>query len=157
MATNKTEEKSKDGLALVVGGIFILSLVFATYNYFNKGDELSDIEKISNETVFEDENSSENSMEGDLNGDGISTSEGLVYEFDQESSIEWVANNYSEGEIQGASYTVVSGDTLWEIAEAAYGNGAEWTKILNANSNNIGFLANGAQALIVPGQVLILP
>ena len=157
MATNKTEEKSKDGLALVVGGIFILSLVFATYNYFNKGNELSDIEEISNETVFEDENSSENSMEGDLNGDGISTSEGLVYEFDQESSIEWVANNYSEGEIQGASYTVVSGDTLWEIAEAAYGNGAEWTKILNANSNNIGFLANGAQALIVPGQVLVLP
>ena len=53
--------------------------------------------------------------------------------------------------------TVKAGDTLWEIAEGVYGNGADWTKILEANKGSIGFLANGQQALIMTGQVLTLP
>lgn len=35
------------------------------------------------------------------------------------------------------SYTIKSGDTLWAIAKKAYGNGAEWTKIYNANKSVI--------------------
>lgn len=35
------------------------------------------------------------------------------------------------------THTVVSGDTLWRIAEKYYGNGAEWPRILEANSEVI--------------------
>ena len=71
--------------------------------------------------------------------------------------IGWVANDYKEGDIKGKTYTVVEGDTLWEIAEAVYGNGFEWERILSANSDSISYLPNGSQALIVPDQVLQLP
>ena len=67
------------------------------------------------------------------------------------------ATDYEEGDISGSSYVVQAGDTLWEIAEARYGNGAEWTKILAANSADIGYLPNGSQALIMVGQTLVLP
>lgn len=69
---------------------------------------------------------------------------------------QWVANDYEFGDINSGSYTVVSGDTLWEIAEAVYGNGADWHKIMDANSDDIGYLANG-NPLIIPGQVLNIP
>ena len=42
MADNKSHVKqtpSKDGIALVVGALFILSLVFAAYNYFNRNND----------------------------------------------------------------------------------------------------------------------
>ncbi len=38
-----------------------------------------------------------------------------------------------EASIVGEKYTVVHGDSLWTIAERAYGDGNEWTKISNAN------------------------
>ncbi|KXK07661.1 MAG: LysM peptidoglycan-binding domain-containing protein [Candidatus Dojkabacteria bacterium] len=69
----------------------------------------------------------------------------------------WFATDYLEGDINPGIYEVSTGDTLWEIAEAAYGDGALWTLILDANSADIGFLANGSQALIVPGQLLNIP
>lgn len=69
----------------------------------------------------------------------------------------WYATDYEEGDINPGNYTVQQGDTLWEIAEAAYGDGALWTTILDANSSDVGFLANGSQALISPGQVLSIP
>jgi nucleoid-associated protein YgaU len=69
----------------------------------------------------------------------------------------FVLNDLSPNSISGESYTVNRGDTLWEIAEARYGSGFEWKKILEANKDAIGFLPNGSQALITPGQTLILP
>jgi LysM repeat protein len=69
----------------------------------------------------------------------------------------WTATNYEFGDITTGEYTVKLGDTLWEIAEAAYGTGYKWTLILEVNKANIGFLPNGSQALIWPGQKLILP
>ena len=36
------KKEGKDGLSLIIGGIFILTLVFATYNYFNKGRDVKD-------------------------------------------------------------------------------------------------------------------
>jgi len=69
----------------------------------------------------------------------------------------WQATDYEKGDIGVGSYEVKLGDTLWEIAEAVYGDGFQWNKILNLNKEKIGFLPNGSQALIFPGQVLIIP
>lgn len=162
MAETQTKKDSpKDGLALIVGGLFILALVFATYNYFNKAPKTSDVQKIQEESVFQDKNA-----EGDLNGAGAktggtqvaggSTALGTGGPITPTTPL-WEANNYNKGDIKGTSYTVKSGDTLWEIAEAVYGNGAEWTKLLGANKASVDYLPNGSQALIRPGQVLVLP
>lgn len=50
------------------------------------------------------------------------------------------------------TYTVVSGDTLWAIAQSYYGDGSLWPRIYDANKN---IVAN--PNLIFPGQVLIIP
>jgi nucleoid-associated protein YgaU len=146
-----TTKNPRDGLALVVGGLFILALVFATYNYFNKRQP--NIENKGAGTV------SQNGT-GSINGEGA-TDQKSVQALGTGGPIatgqKWVATDYHKGDIKGPTYQVKSGDTLWEIAEAVYGSGAQWHQILAANSSSIGFLPNGSQALIVPGQVLILP
>ena len=68
----------------------------------------------------------------------------------------WEATNYSEGDIVSSTYTVQKGDTLWEISEAYLGSGFHWRTILEKNSDQIGFLSNGSQARIEPGQILHL-
>ena len=50
------------------------------------------------------------------------------------------------------TYTVVSGDTLWHIAERMYGNGSHYMKIFEANA---GVLKDPDQ--IFPGQQLVIP
>jgi nucleoid-associated protein YgaU len=52
-----------------------------------------------------------------------------------------------------ATYTVVTGDSLWKIANAFYGNPLQWRKIYAANVATIGPDPN----LILPGQVLTIP
>ncbi len=159
--TKKNVSGSKDGLALIIGGLFILALVFAAYNYFNKATNSNQQQQAEEQANLLDKLRDEEKKaeeKGDLNGDGAkSEASGTVSNNTGSATSTWVANDYKSGDIKAGSYTVKSGDTLWEIAEAAYGNGAEWTKILEANESTIGFLPNGSQALIVPGQVLVLP
>jgi len=50
------------------------------------------------------------------------------------------------------TYTVKKGDCLWNIAKKYYGNGAQYTKIYNANKSKI-----KNKNLIYPGQVLTIP
>lgn len=52
--------------------------------------------------------------------------------------------------ISGATYEVVKGDSLWEIAVRAYGDGYRWSEIAREND-----LTN--PNLIHPGNILILP
>lgn len=51
------------------------------------------------------------------------------------------------------SYTVVSGDCLWNIAKKFYGDGSKYTVIYNANKDIVGSNPN----LIYPGQKLTIP
>lgn len=55
--------------------------------------------------------------------------------------------------VQPKTYTVKSGDCLWNIAKKFYGSGAQYTKIYNSNRGVIG----GNPNLIYPGQVLTIP
>lgn len=50
------------------------------------------------------------------------------------------------------TYTVVSGDTLWAIAQSYYGDGSLWPRIYDANKNIV-----SNPNLIFPGQVLVIP
>lgn len=58
-----------------------------------------------------------------------------------------------DNSVKPKTYTVKSGDCLWNIAKKYYGNGAQYTKIYNANKGVIG----GNPNLIYPGQVLTIP
>lgn len=44
-----------------------------------------------------------------------------------------VGSSVQTNKISGNSYTVVKGDTLWDISVRAYGDGYAWTKISQAN------------------------
>jgi len=160
------DEELKSRLAAVGAGILVIIAGFLVYNYFsNVGDSdnvlregaqtdqmASDEEDTGNEAVMgedlqdaTDEGTTQESTDGE---DGTGGPEASYY---------WTATDYKEGDISGEQYTVKEGDTLWEIAEARYGSGFEWTKIRDANSDQIGMLPNGTQALINPGQTLTLP
>ena len=157
MADNK-QENPRDGLALIVGGLFILALVFAAYNYFNKeGGSTGVTEEATNTSVIERIKEAISPESNDLNGNGAKDS--IYNAAEPETTVfgEWVANDYEEGDISSGTYTVRDGDTLWEIAEAVYGDGFQWTKILDANSSSVGYLPNGEQALITTGQVIAIP
>lgn len=52
----------------------------------------------------------------------------------------------------GRTYTVKSGDSLWKIAEQAYGNGSKYPKIFEANRDIL-----DDPDKIFPGQVLKIP
>ena len=63
----------------------------------------------------------------------------------------WVATDYVKGDITTGEYIVKQGDTLWEIAEAVYGDGYQWTKILERNKLSIRKLPNNFfRALLQP-------
>ena len=188
------DKKQNDSLALIVGGLFILALLFTTYNYFNKGRETQEsvekriqelqtqaeqqegLEELDNSkddeanTLSESQEVNQENNESEITENAANdTREELsetetqeIAEYSENVQIltteetQWIANDYNKGDIQGDTYTVVEGDTLFEIAEAVYGDGSMWVNILYANSSDIGYLSNGTQALIVPGQVLNL-
>ncbi len=160
MATDPNQTK-KDIQAFIVGGLFILALLFATYNYFNRNNNTG-IDNNQNETNGETISSNtERGEEQETEGEQTEETETVMEEAqpsqEPAEATEWSATNYEQGQISTGEYSVKSGDTLWEIAEAAYGSGAEWTKILEANAANIGYLPSGQQALIYAGQTLIIP
>ena len=185
---SKSNTNANDGLALIIGGLFVLALVFATYSYFNRNtdfneevldsnsERISDAGTTTGDSAVEDDTTkslgdrirelfnSQRETTGDINGDAMAASDdeelgtGGPMDGSPDAMMSyWTATDYNQGDISSGDYQVQSGDTLWEIAEAVYGNGAEWTRILNANAQSIGYLPNGQQALIYAGQTLVLP
>ena len=154
------DEELKSRLAAVGAGILVIIAGFLVYNYFSKVGEGDNVlqEGAQTEQMAEgkESNGEEEVMGEDLQD---ATDEGTTQEGTggPEPSYYWTATDYQEGDISGEQYTVKEGDTLWEIAEARYGSGFEWTQIRDANSGQIGMLPNGTQALITPGQTLTLP
>lgn len=63
----------------------------------------------------------------------------------------------------GSTYTVVKGDTLWDISGAAYGNPREWKRIYDANKSKLRNpkIYSTAEYMYVvyifPGEVLFIP
>ncbi|MFW6143488.1 MAG: LysM peptidoglycan-binding domain-containing protein, partial [Patescibacteria group bacterium] len=107
----------------------------------------------------EEEEEEEGQIEG-TEGETVTELEELGEEVATEedtAKATWQPTDYKPGDIEEDEYTVKNGDTLWEIAEARYGSGFEWTKIRDANSEQIGYLPDGSQALIEVGQTLVLP
>jgi len=58
----------------------------------------------------------------------------------------------SSSEPEASFHTVVKGDTLWKVAEKAYGNGAKYQQIFEANKPML-----SDPDKIYPGQVLRIP
>ncbi len=78
----------------------------------------------------------------------IATSQPTVTTNDEQNSSTKQTQNANA--ITGSTYTVVHGDTLWNIAVRAYGDGYKWTNIASANN-----LVN--PGLIHSGNVLTIP
>lgn len=62
-----------------------------------------------------------------------------------------IKNSLTAENVTAVAYTIVSGDTLWKIADRFYGNGSLWTKIFADNADII----KDANKIYV-GQVILL-
>lgn len=156
--------------ASIVALLLIAFSGYLVYSYFTKvGAEdggvidLSQISDNSSDVQITDDEIGTEEVQGNGNetaqADETGTTEsGQVASTTQEECAKnWTATDYNQGDITENEYEVKCGDTLWEIAEAKYGDGTQWTKIRDANADKIGTLPNGSLALIEVGTVLALP
>jgi len=167
-------------LIAIIAGILVMIAGFTIYQYFNQvgniGNEASSTANVSKTPLQLDPKTSNKPLfAGDFEGiiPGKSLEDIKIDSKSQKSdpgeiiasapdiinnttptSSSWHANNYNYEDIQKGKYIVKFGDTLWEIAEGVYGNGAEWIQI--AQSNDIAYFSNG-RPLIHSGQILNIP
>jgi len=157
--TPKQEETTRSALSAIAAGILVIIAGFLVYNYFSKSGEesMQALNKAEEQAEEVPSEGAEQAAHEEKPTNESSTQEEVKGEAATQAGSLWVANDISANSIEGSQYIVKSGDTLWEISEGRYGSGFDWAKIRDANQDSIGFLANGSQALIVPGQVLSLP
>ncbi len=159
----------RNTLAAIGAGVLVVVAGFLVYNYFSRVGRKAEPEISQEAAVFEEEGinipepgettqePSPTTQEETPTGEETTTPSEEVA---QEAGVvagTWTARDLAPNSIGNGSYTVQAGDTLWEIAEARYGSGFDWGKILEANKDIVGFLPNGSQALIEVGQTLVLP
>lgn len=158
---------------MIMGGIVIVIVAIFTINYFNdkKGQMLP---AISTDSIIGKEytvvkgdtlwNIAESSYGSGYNWVDVKKANNLKtdkIEVGQKLTIPEVAtrkptvtqtttSKTNAQTIEGTSYTVVKGDTLWKISVRTYGDGYKWTEIAKLNK-----LVN--PNLIHSGNVLQLP
>ena len=162
-------EPQRNTLAAIAAGVLVVIAGFLVYNYFSRVGRDAEPEVTEEAAIFEEGEINipePGEIAGELNEEGLVVREETEAGEEEKGSSEataptvagvWTARDLTPNSVSEDSYTVQSGDTLWEIAEARYGTGFDWGKILEANKDSVGFLPNGSQALIEVGQTLVLP
>lgn len=157
------ETQPRAGILMV--GVLLILAGFWAYSNFSKTNKELPGEPVTVQTNREQLGSISGGAvgpQGVYNADG-SVAGATTQEAGKKETISdkvnpgWVARQIEKNTIKDSTYKVQKGDTLWQIAQGKYGSGFEWTKILEANKDKVGFLPNGTHALIEVGQVLSLP
>jgi len=147
-----------DKILMFLALVFVAIFSYWTFNQIKFYQNQNKDTGKSFENLPDTSSSSTQNLDGDITSpDNNNQSSPTISNNKPVDTSTWVATDYKQGDISKGNYTVKSGDTLWEIAEAVYGDGTQWVNILNANSSSVDYLPNGQQALIFPGQVLVIP
>ena len=170
------EKNIANAIAILAAFFFVLGVGYFAYKYFinsNFGFKKNEANQITKEAAFtiRDGNSEQETYPDIMNEQENNPyiQKELESAMNSQARLEnttnstdgkylvWTAIDYKQGDIGKGKHVVQEGDTLWEIAEAVYGDGSMWTNILAANADSVGFLANGQQALIYTGQTITIP
>lgn len=152
----------KSKLPLILGIVGLVLIVFLIFKTVTLSSQLEEAQQKVTETQdlnekYEQVQLEKMQLQEELdalkNPDGTKTEE--TTEGDSESASTTTGDSGSSSSSSTSSsgtteYTVQDGDTPWTMAQKFYGNGAEYTKILEANG-----LTEGAN--IQPGDVLKIP
>lgn len=165
---------NEENISMVLGAVVLIIVGILIANYFkdkNSDNAISDSTQtsgVSEHTVIQGETlwsiaedsygSGYNWMDiktaNELESDNIEVGQKLIIPEDIEpkeptTTISEVSTETTDSIID-ETYTVVKGDTLWDIAVRAYGDGYKWVEIAETNE-----LAN--PNIIHAGNVLVLP
>ena len=66
-----------------------------------------------------------------------------------------ISQDYTVDPEIGRVYIVKEGETLWDIAEKAYGSGYDWSQIAEANDITLGGSISAGQELFIPSDATI--
>lgn len=69
---------------------------------------------------------------------------------EEDTNVEEIAEQTRDTMIEGETYTVVQGDTLWHIAERAYGDAYRWVDIAEANDLANPNLIHAGNSFVIP-------
>ena len=154
----------KSKLPLILGIVGLVLIVFLIFKTVTLSSQLEEAQQKVTETQdlnekYEQVQLEKMQLQEELdalkNPDGTKTEE--TTDGDSESSSTTTGDSESSSSSSSSTssagmkdYTVQQGDTPWTMAQKFYGNGAEYTKILEANG-----LQEGAN--IQPGDVLKIP
>ncbi len=166
---------NEENISMVLGALVLIIVGVLVVNYFKdrssgsiieNGNQISAVNEhtvVAGETLWSIAENSYGSgynwvdikSANNLTSDTIDVGQKLVIPEDvtikQPTTTEKsTVSSLESSSIQGSTYTVVKGDSLWDIAVRAYGDGYKWTEIAQANK-----LAN--PNIIHAGNVLILP
>lgn len=132
IASQKTEKTPEESQAtyLVTVGDSLWSISEKNYNSGFSWTEIARANKIENPNLLE-----------------VGTKL-VIPEIESEQNV--TVNVSEEVKITDASYTVKSGDSLWDIAVRAYGDGYRWVEISKANNLGNPDIIHSGNKLTIP-------